>query len=147
MKKEIFIIDIHSFVDVITNSSTELFMLETDKSLELVREIVKEKEKEFPPDYGHYVTVDYCDDYFLNEAFGWFNDEDIENTIKYLEGKGYTIIPPQKKIRNQNILQYHPKEVVSTQNYLILLRRILMLFITHAKLKKLKIWQQDILNQ
>jgi hypothetical protein len=103
MKKEIFIIDIHSFVDVITNSSTELFMLETDKSLELVREIVKEKEKEFPPDYGHYVTVDYCDDYFLNEAFGWFNDEDIENTIKYLEGKGYTIIPPEENKKSKYI--------------------------------------------
>lgn len=35
------IINIHSFIDVITNSSTELFVLDTEKSLEVVREILE----------------------------------------------------------------------------------------------------------
>lgn len=36
------IINIHSFVDVITNSSTELFVLDTDKAIETVVEILEE---------------------------------------------------------------------------------------------------------
>ena len=35
------VIQIHSFVDVITNSSTELFVLDTDKSVEAVKEILQ----------------------------------------------------------------------------------------------------------
>jgi hypothetical protein len=36
------VIPIHSMVDVITNSSTELFVLDTEKSVEVVREILEE---------------------------------------------------------------------------------------------------------
>lgn len=36
--KEVIIIDIHSFVDVITNSSSELFLCNTDKAIETVKE-------------------------------------------------------------------------------------------------------------
>lgn len=35
------VISIHSMVDLITNSSTELFVLDTDKSLEIVKEILQ----------------------------------------------------------------------------------------------------------
>lgn len=35
-------INLHSMVDVITNSSTELFVLDTNKSLETVKEILQE---------------------------------------------------------------------------------------------------------
>ncbi|MFA6089869.1 MAG: hypothetical protein WC755_08480 [Candidatus Woesearchaeota archaeon] len=41
--KQILIIPTHSFVDVITNSSTELFVTSTDKTVEAVKEILKEK--------------------------------------------------------------------------------------------------------
>lgn len=34
-------LNFHSFVDVITNSSTELFVLDTDKALESVKEILQ----------------------------------------------------------------------------------------------------------
>jgi len=34
-------INIHSFVDLITNSSTELFVLDTNKSLEVVKDILQ----------------------------------------------------------------------------------------------------------
>ena len=38
----IFKINFHSFVDVITNSSTELFVIDTDKSLELIKEFLQD---------------------------------------------------------------------------------------------------------
>jgi len=38
--KTLLIIDLHSFVDVITNSSTELFVCDTDKTIEMVKEIL-----------------------------------------------------------------------------------------------------------
>jgi len=41
-KNTFFVIQPHSFIDVITNSSTELFVLGKDKSVELVREILSE---------------------------------------------------------------------------------------------------------
>lgn len=43
------IIKIHSFVDIITNSSTSIFVVNTDKTLEVVDELIKyecEKAKE-----------------------------------------------------------------------------------------------------
>ena len=40
--KTIIIINVHSFVDLITNSSTELFVLDVDKSLEVVKDILQE---------------------------------------------------------------------------------------------------------
>lgn len=36
------LIKIHSFVDVITNSSTELFVIESDKTVEMVEDILSE---------------------------------------------------------------------------------------------------------
>lgn len=40
-KKIIFVLRPHSIIDVITNSSTELFVLDTDKSLDFVKEILE----------------------------------------------------------------------------------------------------------
>jgi len=40
-------INLHSFVDVITNSSTELFVCDTNKSIETVESILREKLKQF----------------------------------------------------------------------------------------------------
>ena len=39
--KQIFLVNFHSFVDVITNSSTELFISNTEKSIETVKEILR----------------------------------------------------------------------------------------------------------
>lgn len=36
-------LDVHSFVDVITNSSTEIFICNTDKSLDQVESILRDK--------------------------------------------------------------------------------------------------------
>ena len=39
--KEIFLIDVHSFSDVITNSSTDVFAFKTKKSVETIEELLK----------------------------------------------------------------------------------------------------------
>ena len=39
--KQIGVIGTHSFVDVITNSSTELFVCDTEKTIEAVKQILK----------------------------------------------------------------------------------------------------------
>lgn len=39
---KMFVVNVHSLVDLITNSSTELFVLDTEKSLEVVKEILVE---------------------------------------------------------------------------------------------------------
>lgn len=41
--KQLFIINTHSVIDVITNSSSELFVCKTDKTLETVKEMLKTK--------------------------------------------------------------------------------------------------------
>ena len=41
MKKQVIVIRTHSFVDVITNSSSELFVLGENKSIEAVREVLQ----------------------------------------------------------------------------------------------------------
>ena len=91
MEKIIF--KIHSFIDVITNSSTELFMLDTDKSIDTVREIIKEMESKYPPEYGCYVGVDWADEWRIKEAFGYVNEEEA---INYLKAKGYKIEVPKE---------------------------------------------------
>ena len=62
--KTIFTIDTHSFVDVITNSSTELFVCDTDKSLEMVNETLKAK------------WIDWCSARFPTER-------ELSDDIKY----------------------------------------------------------------
>ena len=40
--KNVLVINLHSFIDVITNSSTELFVIDADKSIEMIKDILKE---------------------------------------------------------------------------------------------------------
>jgi hypothetical protein len=83
-------------VDVITNSSTELFVFDSDKTLETIREMAKSKEAEFPPEYGHYVNVSKID----SDDVEWVMDFpyiDVEETIQHLTMLGYKVIPPEDK--------------------------------------------------
>lgn len=59
MKKTFFVVRPHSFVDVITNSSTELFVTSGEKSADVVREILEEK-------WPHYLSLYHADkeDYY-----------------------------------------------------------------------------------
>jgi hypothetical protein len=87
------LINIHSFVDVITNSSTELFVCETDKALDVVKSLVYDLESKYPNEYGHKLMVDVAEDYELQDAFGYIDEEEA---IKYLKAKGYKIEEPNE---------------------------------------------------
>jgi len=54
------VISPHSFVDIITNSSSELFVCETKKSLDMVKEIMEDIKSENPDK-----DCDYVDPYLL----------------------------------------------------------------------------------
>lgn len=66
MKKDTLILNIQSFVDVITNSSSELFICDTDKSIETVREILNDISKSYGgssfDSYGSISVVDGIND-------------------------------------------------------------------------------------
>jgi hypothetical protein len=86
-----YIISVHSFVDVITNSSTELFVCDTEKSVEMVRQMVDEMQDMYPNEYGHrlYTDVISSDDWRLQQIFDCYVDE--EDCVKYLKAKGYKV--------------------------------------------------------
>ncbi len=90
---EKFIIEIHSFVDVITNSSTELFICDTDRAVAEVAALVAEIEKRYPNEYGHGLSVDHANDYELQDVFGYMEEEDA---VKFLKAKGYTVEKPKE---------------------------------------------------
>lgn len=88
-------IAVHSVIDVITNSSTELFIIDKEKghNLEYVQEIVNDTLKKFPPLYEGclpYVTLENPEYYDGNCVM--MNTEDA---IKHLESRGYKIEPPE----------------------------------------------------
>ena len=87
---EKFYIKIHSFIDLITNSSTEIFMLDTQQTVEVIQQIISEKQREFPPEYeyGGNAYVGVADDWEIKEAFGYIDEEEA---INYLKAKGYKI--------------------------------------------------------
>ena len=95
------IIDVtnHSIIDLITNSSTEIFVIDTDKTLLAVQEIIKDLENQYPNEYGHGLYVDYVDEYDYQEMYDYI---DKNQAIEYLTALGYTITPPleenQKKL-------------------------------------------------
>jgi len=94
MKKDTIIISVHSFVDVITNSSTELFVCDTDKSIDVVRAMVDEMQDKYPNEYGHRLSTCSMDpnDWRIGELCNFYGEED--EAVKYLEMKGYKIIKP-----------------------------------------------------
>lgn len=98
------IILVHSFVDVITNSSTELFIIDKEKGLETVKETVSEALKKYPMEYPSYGTPDVRLDNptFYNDMY--YNEGEAELFIKFLELKGYKVIPPEKEIEPEAIV-------------------------------------------
>ena|ERR1035437_4748430 len=94
------IIRVHSFVAEITNSSTELFVLDSDKSLEFIKQIVEEKEKEFPCSYNGKVFVRKDNPY----SYGGTTVYDIDETLKYLRAIGYKIETPEVEIEPEAII-------------------------------------------
>ena len=99
---EIIVINIHSMIDVITNSSTEIFMLDTEDDVETVKSFVSQLEKEYPPEYstsgnGHYAEVEQAEDWEISSAFNIYQTDD--ELINYLRAKGYAITGPHNTQR------------------------------------------------
>jgi len=97
--KETFTIKPHSVIDLITNSSTEMFTAIRDKSLEFVKSFVEELEGKYPPEYnGHRVSVyedlENSEDYFY---------ESEEETADLLRRNGYTV---------EKIKDWKPRKVI-----------------------------------
>lgn len=70
--KQVLLIQTHSFVDVITNSSTELFVCNTDKSIETVKKILEKKWKDFIKLYPYkYKYQDDPEEWTINEKSVW----------------------------------------------------------------------------
>ncbi|HKZ43146.1 MAG TPA: hypothetical protein VJ044_19465 [Candidatus Hodarchaeales archaeon] len=86
-------INIHSFVDIITNSSTELFVCDTDKSVEVVEDLINEIQDKYPNEYGHRLSVKLADEYEL----GYYLDINDEEAIERLRRREYKIEEPERK--------------------------------------------------
>lgn len=101
--KEKFKIQLHSIVDVITNSSTEIFVVHKSYGLEFVTQLVKEAEEKYPPKYPHYKVNIYLDNPEYCDKSGGY-DFDKEEAIKRLISRGYTVIAPEVEIEPQAII-------------------------------------------
>lgn len=97
-----FVISIHSFIDVITNSSSEIFVCDTDKILEDVTALVKAKEKEWPSEYGYHVSIsleqasNYLDNYYY--------EYQIPEMVKFLKSYGFEITEPKEEIKEKQVI-------------------------------------------
>ena len=60
MRNTYLVIDTHSFVDVITNSSTELFVCDTDKSTNTIGEILRDRLQAYNLLYNREFNYDDC---------------------------------------------------------------------------------------
>ena len=54
--KQLLIVNVHSFIDVITNSSTELFICDDAKTIDLVKKVLEEKWNAFKILYPEYIS-------------------------------------------------------------------------------------------
>lgn len=93
---EIFLINLHSFVDVITNSSSELFIMDSKKSVETVRDFLRDS---LDLRNGLVADEDFEDgcEYTFDACFGFVevidesNVDDILETLSgFTSGKEYT---------------------------------------------------------
>ena len=96
--KDKIIIPIHSILDLITNSSTELFIIDEDKGVEIVRQVVNELYNKYGNElynkYGEYEGYggpEVCLEnptYYVDTDFSYIEDEDM---VKWLDEKTRTI--------------------------------------------------------
>lgn len=79
--KNVYIINVHSVLDVITNSSTELFICDTDKTVEMVEEILATD----PNVYGYQKPWIF----HLDEFRKWKKSPDWKSPYSHLDGWFY----------------------------------------------------------
>jgi len=78
----------HSLVDLITNSSTEIFVVNTDKTIQIVQEMIDEIQNKYPNEYDHQLEVYALRACELNEIFDFY---EIRKAKRFLEANGYEI--------------------------------------------------------
>ncbi len=86
------IVKLHSLVDVITNSSTELFIIDKNKGLDFVRQIVEETYNKYPSEYAHHKPS------VVLENPEWYEGSiniETKEAIEFLENRGYKIKAPE----------------------------------------------------
>jgi hypothetical protein len=96
---------IHSMVDVITNSSTEMFICDTDKSLELIKEFLEELLKVYNKMFDKYLLFDevFEEPHFMNNEdeeclesyreYGYFKEIKYDKSKIVIEGSTDNSIP------------------------------------------------------
>lgn len=84
-----YLLSFHSIVDVITNSSTEIYTIDQKQEVEIVRDIIKEFEKTLNMTGYRSVSVYVPDSYEISDIFGIYYDD--EQVINYLRAKGYVV--------------------------------------------------------
>ncbi len=99
MEKKTFVINPHSVIDVITNSSTEIFVMNGDKTVDAINEILKE----FYDNNPHITCRIWAEEEPINhnysamEAFGFYGIDDIVEKIDGLKSLGFKLTEEQEK--------------------------------------------------
>lgn len=96
-----FIIKIQSLIDVITNSSSELFIIDKNKGLDFVEEIVNQAIKKYPSKFGDRPNVTIENPEYYDGSYGCFN---VEDAIDKLNKRGYKIIAPESPVEPEAII-------------------------------------------
>lgn len=76
MKKQAFKLNYHSFVDIITNSSTEMFMSSNVKTVELFKDLMAEKNIKRVSGIEITTYGKYCEHWDMDDKDKRFKDED-----------------------------------------------------------------------
>lgn len=97
-------IKLHSLVDIITNSSSEIFTIETDKTKEFLAEAVNSFCKE--NDLGYKIQPSWIDD----EEEDW----DLQQQIQSLKDRGYEVTKVDSSLKRYVIKI--DRDLVYTEN-------------------------------
>ena len=84
-----YLIGFHSIVDVITNSSTEIYTINQAEEVEVIDKMIREFESTLNMSGYQRVSVYRAEGYDLSEIFDVYTDD--ETLIKYLKAKGYEV--------------------------------------------------------
>lgn len=96
--KQILRFKLHSLIDVITNSSTEIFICNTDKSVEMVTELLKEMLGTYCKMHGDdKFTFDRC----FNPVYKLETDVDIKIYLEGMAGQEIDYPPYSKESKEK----------------------------------------------
>lgn len=141
MKKQILVINHHSFVSLITNSSSEIFVCDTKKSIEAIKEILTKllaSHSELSGTQYNYDDV-FGDIELSNYTFDYHSyDPVLRNEYeKYNEYGHHSLYDPSNEIKE---LQEKEQELGKTHPYYIQLRAIQKIDPKNYKVEPDSLW-------